>query len=414
MKNIPQTIALADISEFPLNPRRGQYRDLDRLKQSLQDNGQETALDIWRAADGNLQVLQGHRRLKCMQDLGWTECMCIIRDLPDDGHALAWLINQQESNDPFDHVERAVACADMLAAGLTMDETCRAVSRTPETVQLWLELGKMEAAIHKQVRAGNVSLETAGTLARLDKDERKEALQMVLNGMGGPMSTAQAKLMIEQRYIQPKKYETDWISLTPRLKKSLGAGYEVVAFANRSTYVQGDTGQPEDGYEWSTQALPSSIDDDVASWGAAAKKLGATQYVVPAPLHKDGYVVLTHKPTLKTLDSDQGGKIFGRERTVKESGGRMVEHTAPAAATTPEPTEEPQEDPIPVVEDSTPSALVRSRGITVAELKRHVAAWPESHDDGTPTRVWLEAFGFSITVIEPSNGCDMLIQGGAK
>jgi ParB/RepB/Spo0J family partition protein len=400
-------VEIAEVEEFHLNPRRGKYRDLERLKQSLQDNGQETPLDLWRHPSGKLQVLQGHRRLKSMQELGWTLAHAFIREFTTEGHALAWLMNQQENNDPFDHVERSLACSDMLAAGLTMEETCRAVSRSPETVQLWLDLGKMPEKVHNNVRSGNVSLETVGALAKLEKAEQCEALQMVLKGVGGPMSTAQAKLMIEQRYILPKKHHAEWIALQAKLKKSHPvSAYDYAEWDARLTYVQGDTGQPENGYEWAEQAIPDSHSDSVASWGDAARKLGVKPVIVPAPMAKAEYVIVVHKPTVKTVDSDNGGEIFGKERTVKKSGGCLIEYNTPATP------EEDQEQVPPIVEDSTPSELVNLRGITVAELKQHIAAWPENHPNGSPARIWLEAFGFPIVAIKPFSGVDMIIEKG--
>lgn len=34
--------------------------------------------------------------------------------------------------------------------------------------------------------------------------------------------------------------------------------------------------------------------------------------------------------------------------------------------------------------------LVSGMGVTVAELKKHIAAWPETDATGEPTEVWLE------------------------
>lgn len=46
-------------------------------------------------------------------------------------------------------------------------------------------------------------------------------------------------------------------------------------------------------------------------------------------------------------------------------------------------------------EDSLPR-LVSRMGVTVAELKKHIADWPETDAMGEPTEVWLET-GYQLS-----------------
>jgi ParB/RepB/Spo0J family partition protein len=331
MNNNGQVVmmAVAEIFDFPLNPRRKIYREIETLMDSLAEHGQETPLAVWTAKDGTVQVLQGHRRLEAMHRMGWESCKVVEHEFADEGEALKWLMNQQLNNDDFDLVEKSLACQDLLRLGVSMEETCRAVGRTTETVQLWLALGEMNAAVHRAVKANELSLETVGMLAKLEKGkEREEGLQMVLNGMGGAMSSAMAKLTLQQHFIEPKKNREEWIRMLPKLKKALGVDeYEFVEFERRREYVQGDTGQPEDGYEWALAVLTGApkAPEGVASWGDAAKLLGLKLYAVPAPSAADGYVVLVSKRDIKTVDMDTGGRIFGKTREVQERGGSLKE-----------------------------------------------------------------------------------------
>ena len=313
---------LSGLSEFALNPRRGDYRGLEELKASLAEHGQQEALTVWRCETGELVVLQGHRRRRAMLDLGWSEALVVERHFASDVDALAWLVSMQEQADAFDPLEKAMAASDLLKGGVGMQRVCQALNRAPQTVQGLLAVLDLPPQGQQAVKDGRLSLTTVEVLRRVEGAEALEAaVQGLLMGSDGePLEGKAAQAWVMEAYVLPQKRAAEWDTLMRKLKRELSVDHHTfVSYEQRGEYVQGLSGHPVRGYKLASDMLPRAV-GDVVTWGDLARQLGVVRYVVAAPLHADRYVVVVQEAAVRQADEVTEQPMLGKRREAKSDG----------------------------------------------------------------------------------------------
>lgn len=323
---------LARVREWEMNPRGSKYEGMDELEESLAMVGLQDAIHIWERPDGDY-LLKGHRRFRAMGNLGWTECRMVAHRFEDEAEAFLYLLQDHGHTVALNSDEKLVAMGNGVAMGLTAAELAPALGVTEERAQLWFDLGvELPQNGREALATGRLSLNVAELILRVEKEDRAKAVQLVLHDSitNEPMGASQAKNFIDAQYVMPAKWRRDWLAKGPKLKKKYAteAGFVIVPWDDRRLYVMGDSGQPETDYEYGdgTMARGGEL------WMTRAQALGVPVYVVAAPRHADGQVLVVHKKMLRDAESAlvrEAGKVAEdapvSERESVVDGGDFVE-----------------------------------------------------------------------------------------
>lgn len=311
--------SLERVMEWELNPRRGTFRGIAELCESIRTVGLQDAIHVWERTDGDY-LLKGHRRVRAMREMGMTECEQVVHRFESAEEAFLFLLQDHGHTDGLDNEEKIVAVENGVGLGLTAAEIAPALGVKEERVQLWFDLGnELPLAARSALGRGALSMNVAEMLLAVAKEDRVSATQLVLHDptTNEPMAPAAARAAIESRYVLPKKWEAEWVALAAKLKKK-GAkvidGFEYVEFADRLDYLQGNSGQPWAEYEYGDGFIPG--DAKGRRWMEQAQELGVPVMVVAAPSHVDGHVLLVSRKMLR--DAAVAGKRTEEDRGPEE------------------------------------------------------------------------------------------------
>jgi ParB-like chromosome segregation protein Spo0J len=299
--NMPVVRSLERVNVWELNPRGESYRDLEELKASLEREGLQDAIHVWVRLDGDY-LIKGHRRFAAMRELGWTECKQVEHRFADECAAYKYLLEDHGHTVALDADEKIVAVENGVRLGMTTAELAPSLGVSEARAQLWFDLGEqLPQGARSALADGRLSMHTAELLLEVPKEARRDATQMILKDMetGEPMAHGQAKAYIHAHYVLPAKWRREWQVLEVKLKKTykVAAGYHYVPWDDRLSYVMGDSGQPEPGWEFATACYPR--DKEGRTVGEVAFAFDVPIYVVPAPLHRDGYVAVVSAAMLR-------------------------------------------------------------------------------------------------------------------
>lgn len=336
---------------WAMNPRGNDKSALPEMMESL-SRGQQDAIHVWERPDGDW-LLKGHRRVAAMRELGWSECLQVVHDFGDEAEAYLYLLQDIGHTVPLNAEEKIVAMEHGVSLGMTLQELAPAMAVSEERAQLWFDLGQaLPVAARTALSDGRLTTHVAELLLKVETDaERREATQQLLcdNVTGEPMGFSQAQTYIQSRFVLPTKWQREWLETSAKLKKKklpVVEGFQYVDWTERMNYVQGDTGQPYPEYEFG-----DGFDTKAGKlWMEMAKEHGVPVYVVPAPRHADGYVLLVSTKMLRdarttkvdapadgavciTSDAPEvadGDEGWGDEETMgqsdDETGGSTEEH----------------------------------------------------------------------------------------
>ena len=325
------TRSLERVKFWEWNPRGGSYRGMAELKESIQREGLQDAIHVWERVDGDY-LLKGHRRFEAMRSLGWMECKQVVHHFEEESAAYRFLLEDHGHTDPLSADEKIVAVENGVKMGMRTDELAPCLGVTAERAQLWFDLGKLlPMAARSALDDGRLSMNTAELLLEVvNTKDRSTATQMILKDMetGEVMSHGQARAYIQAHYVLPEKWRKEWVATELKLKKKLkvAEGHHYIAWEERKTYIMGESGQPEPEFEFASSFMPR--EKHGRTFGELAGAFEVPVYVVPAPLHKDGYVMLVQSSMLRDAMSVSETGRGGEEETLRggdEETGRAGE-----------------------------------------------------------------------------------------
>jgi hypothetical protein len=202
--------------------------------------------------------------------------------------------------------------------------------RSAETVQLYLDLETLPHRVQEAVWKGLVSLEVADLMRQLGSKERQEnALEMILHDKitGQPMSGAQAKVLLQEAFLKPMRWEREWAKMSPGLRKKHD-GAQIVAWEDRDEYVMGDA-LPQGAYARAEEYIESSELVNPAeplTWGGLAGVYGVPIFIAPAMAISAKHLVLVPMKAVREADKGSEEPRMGRG---KRSGNPTLPPTPP-------------------------------------------------------------------------------------
>lgn len=337
-KTLTETVRpLGRVREWVMNPRGARYEGMEELRESLREVGLQDAIHVWLRPDGDY-LLKGHRRFRAMCELGWEECRMVVHEFGDEAEAYLYLLQDHGHTVALNADEKLVAMMNGVGLGMTVHDLAPALGVTEDRAQLWFDLGEgLPQCGREALASGEMSLNVAELVLRVDEGRRREAVQLVLRDSisGEPMGFHAAQNFIQATYVLPDKWRREWLGSVPKLRKKYAAdeGFHFVEWEDRGDFVMGESGQPQPEYEYGDGMVSRGGE----LWMTRAQSLGVPVYVVPAPRHADKFVLVVHRKMVRDAEAvavpeereTEGGKVSGYEFQV--SGGEAV-GTEPAVA----------------------------------------------------------------------------------
>lgn len=310
---------LMSLTPWEMNPRGGELRGIPEFAAVLQKEGIREDLHVFDR-NGVTTIMQGHRRHAAGLLAGIAEVWVKDYGRLDDAEAMEILISLQNGNDPFDARELAMAARTLVRLGRTSAEVAQVFHRSAETVQLYLDLETLPHRVQEAVWKGLVSLEVADLMRQLaSKEKQEEALEMILHDKitNQPMSGAQAKVLLQEVFLKPMRWEREWEKMIPTMRKKWReVEFVIVDWSDREEYVIGDA-LPQGPYARAEEYIESSELINPAeplTWGGLASVYGVPVFIAPAMAISAKHLVLVPMKAVREADAGAQEPRFGKTR----------------------------------------------------------------------------------------------------
>ena len=195
-------LPIASIRPNPDQPRREFGREeLQELTISIAQVGLIQPLTVRPTADG-YELISGERRLRACQLLGLREVPCIVEQADAEKSALMALVENVQRAD-LSFWEEAEGYRRLLNVyGLSREELCRRIGKSPAFLSNKLRLLKLGPAVRAAAEQGNLSERHARCLLSLDTEA--EQLQLIERIQREGWSVRQAEAFVARSAPRPK------------------------------------------------------------------------------------------------------------------------------------------------------------------------------------------------------------------
>ena len=184
--------------------------DMQKLVDSIKENGVLTNLTVRRRAEGGYEIISGHRRFHAAQLAGLESIKVQVRDIDDD-QAIIAMVDANIQREHISPMEKAKAYAMKLEAikhqGCRTDLTSgqivqklsveKVAEGTPDgykTVQRFIRLNNLVPDLQKKVDNGSLKFNPAVELSYLTQDEQKDFLNYIESHSSSPSQSQEKKL----------------------------------------------------------------------------------------------------------------------------------------------------------------------------------------------------------------------------
>ena len=170
--------------------------DMQKLVDSIKENGVLTNLTVRRRAEGGYEIISGHRRFHAAQLAGLESIKVQVRDVDDD-QAIIDMVDANIQREHISPMEKARAYAMKLQAisrqGARQDLTSAQLGRKLESadivgkeagdsrmqVRRYIRLNNLVPDLQKKVDNGSLKFNPAVELSYLSADEQKDFLNYI-------------------------------------------------------------------------------------------------------------------------------------------------------------------------------------------------------------------------------------------
>ena len=205
-------VPLAELHPFVNHPCEVRDdEDMQKLVESIKENGVLTNLTVRRRAEGGYEIISGHRRFHAAQLAGLESIKVQVRDVDDD-QAIIDMVDANIQREHISPMEKARAYAMKLEAisrqGARRDLTSRQLvgkleaadevgQKTGESgrqVQRYVRLNNLVPDLQKKVDNGSLKFNPAVELSYLSADEQKDFLNYIESQSCSPSLSQAQKL----------------------------------------------------------------------------------------------------------------------------------------------------------------------------------------------------------------------------
>jgi ParB family chromosome partitioning protein len=185
--------------------------DMQKLVDSIRENGVLTNLTVRRRAEGGYEIISGHRRFHAAQRAGLDSVKVQVRDIDDD-QAIIDMVDSNIQREHISPMEKARAYAMKLEAisrqGARQDLTSAQVGRKLESadivgkeagdsrmqVRRYIRLNSLVPDLQKKVDDGSLKFNPAVELSYLSPSEQNDFLDYIESQSCSPSLSQAQKL----------------------------------------------------------------------------------------------------------------------------------------------------------------------------------------------------------------------------
>lgn len=185
--------------------------DMQKLVDSIKENGVLTNLTVRRRAEGGYEIISGHRRFHAAQLAGLESIKVQVRDVDDD-QAIIDMVDANIQREHISPMEKAKAfqmkydalkrqgqrtdlTSPQVAAKLRTDDLVASqVGISGDTVRRYIRLNDLIPELQQKVDANDLKFNPAVELSYLSADEQKDFLNYIESQSCSPSLSQAQKL----------------------------------------------------------------------------------------------------------------------------------------------------------------------------------------------------------------------------
>ena len=204
-------VPLAELHPFVNHPFEVRDdEDMQKLVESIKENGVLTNLTVRRRAEGGYEIISGHRRFHAAQLAGLDTIKVQVRDVDDD-QAIIDMVDANIQREHISPMEKARAyamkleaikhqgCRTDLTSGqivqkLSVEKVAEGTTDGYKTVQRFIRLNNLVPDLQKKVDNGSLKFNPAVELSYLSADEQKDFLNYIESQSCSPSLSQAQKL----------------------------------------------------------------------------------------------------------------------------------------------------------------------------------------------------------------------------
>ena len=184
--------------------------DMQKLVDSIRENGVLTNLTVRRRAEGGYEIISGHRRFHAAQRAGLTTVKVHVRDIDDD-QAIIDMVDSNIQREHISPMEKAKAYAMKLNAikhqgsrtdltsgqivqKLSVEKVAEGTTDGYKTIQRFIRLNNLVPDLQKKVDDGSLKFNPAVELSYLTPTEQNDFLDYIESQSCSPSLSQAQKL----------------------------------------------------------------------------------------------------------------------------------------------------------------------------------------------------------------------------
>lgn len=184
--------------------------DMQKLVDSIRENGVLTNLTVRRRAEGGYEIISGHRRFHAAQRAGLDRVKVQVRDIDDD-QAIIDMVDSNIQREHISPMEKATAYAMKLNAikhqgsrtdltsgqivqKLSVEKVAEGTTDGYKTIQRFIRLNNLVPDLQKKVDDGSLKFNPAVELSYLTSTEQNDFLDYIESQSCSPSLSQAQKL----------------------------------------------------------------------------------------------------------------------------------------------------------------------------------------------------------------------------
>ena len=199
--------------EVQYHPRKD-LGDIEKLQGSIKRDGLQEPLLVYEAGEGRFAIIDGCRRFKAVQELGWKAVPCLIKKniKPAEAAHLSYVRNtEREGFNPIEIACHMKAMRDTF--GFSLRDLELKGYGTPPSIANKIKLLELPEAVQSKIRKGELTIAHGLSILRLSN--QKEMERMAKRIVEFEFSAKRADLQIDNYLAKGKKKEAKAVAPVP-------------------------------------------------------------------------------------------------------------------------------------------------------------------------------------------------------
>jgi len=191
--------------EVQYHPRKD-LGDIEKLQGSIKRDGLQEPLLVYEAGEGRFAIIDGCRRFKAVQELGWKAVPCLIKkDIkPAEAAHLSYVRNtEREGFNPIEIACHMKAMRDTF--GFSLRDLELKGYGTPPSIASKIKLLELPEVVQSQIRKGELTIAHGLSLLKMSNPEEME--RMAKRVVDFEVSAKRADMQIDTYLAKGKKKE---------------------------------------------------------------------------------------------------------------------------------------------------------------------------------------------------------------